>query len=272
MSSDIKNSPIGIFDSGVGGLTTVKALKKLMPNEDIIYFGDTARAPYGSKSKEEIIKYATQSINFLKSFGVKTIAAACGTVSSYIDESPELKNLYGVIEPTCKAAVNASKSMKIGVMGTSATIKSNSYFKKIKSLAPSAEIFQVECPLLVPIIESGTANESNTKLFEILKNYTENFVRNEIDTLILGCTHYPIIKDIILKAIDENITVINSGAEAAENLKNILCTKGLKSNKNSSGKCRFYVSGDIYKFSEIAKIFLNCNVKGDTFKSNSVYI
>ena len=269
MSSDIKNSPIGIFDSGLGGLTAVKVLKKLMPHEDIIYFGDTARAPYGPKSKEKIIDYASQSIKFLKSFKVKAIVAACGTVSSYIDESSELKDLYGVINPTCEAAVNSSHNMKIGVMGTSATVKSNSYLKKIHSLSPAAKVFQVACPLLVPIIESGKINASKTQLLEILKNYTENLIYNDIDTLILGCTHYPIIENIISEVIGKNITIINSGAETAKNLKNILSAQNLKSNKKDLGKCSFYVSGDANKFSETAKLFLNCDIKDNVHKIDS---
>lgn len=266
MNSDIKNSPIGIFDSGLGGLTTVKMLKKLMPHEDIIYFGDTARAPYGPKSKEKIIEYASQSIKFLKSFKVKTIVAACGTVSSYIDESSELKDLYGVINPTCKAAINSSRNMKIGVMGTSATIKSSSYLKKIHSINPSVKVFQVACPLLVPIIESGKINDSKTQLLEILKNYTQELLYNNIDTLILGCTHYPIIENIISEVMGKNITIINSGAETAKKLKNILSAQNLESNKKDLGKCSFYVSGDADKFSETAKIFLNCDMKNNIYK------
>ena len=242
MNSDIKNSPIGIFDSGLGGLTAVKVLKKLMPHEDIIYFGDTARAPYGPKSKEKIIEYASQSIKFLKSFKVKAIVAACGTVSSYIDESSKLKDLYGVINPTCEVAVNSSHNMKIGVMGTSATVKSNSYLKK---------------------------HDSGAQLFEILKNYTENLIYNDIDTLILGCTHYPIIENIISEVIGKSITIINSGAETAKNLKNILNAQNLKSDKKDLGKCTFYVSGDANKFSETAKFFLNCDIKDNTYKIDS---
>ena len=269
MNSDIKNSPIGIFDSGLGGLTAVKVLKKLMPHEDIIYFGDTARAPYGPKSKEKIIEYASQSINFLKSFKVKAIVAACGTVSSYIDEFPELKDLYGVINPTCEAAVNSSHNMKIGVMGTLATIKSNSYLKKIHSLNSSAKVFQVACPMLVPIIESGKINDSKAQLFEILKDYTKNLICNDIDTLILGCTHYPIIENIISEVVGKNIAIVNSGAETAKNLKNILNVQNLKSDKKDLGKCDFYVSGDAEKFSETAKLFLNCDIKNNTYKTDS---
>ncbi len=269
MSNDIKNSPIGIFDSGLGGLTAVKVLKKLMPHEDIIYFGDTARAPYGPKSKEKIIEYASQSIKFLKSFKVKATVAACGTVSSYIDESSELKDLYGVINPTCEAAINSSRNMKIGVMGTSATVKSNSYLKKIYSINPSVKVFQVACPMLVPIIESGKINDSKTQLFEILKNYTENLLCNNIDTLILGCTHYPIIENIISEVIGKDITIINSGAETAKNLKNILNAQNLESDKKDFGKCTFYVSGDTTKFSETAKIFLNCDIKDNVYKIDS---
>lgn len=266
MNSDIKNSPIGIFDSGLGGLSTVKALKKLMPYEDIIYFGDTARAPYGSKSKEEILEYTSQIAKFLKSFEVKAIVAACGTVSSYMDELPEFKNLYGVIDPTCRAALKVSRNMKIGVMGTSATIKSHSYIKKIHSLNSSAEVFQVACPLLVPIIESGALNESKTQLFEILKDYTKELIYKDVDTLILGCTHYPIIEDIISEVIGKNVTIVNSGAKTAENLKNTLKIQNLESNKNKIGKCNFYVSGDVGKFSETAKIFLNYDIKDHVHK------
>ena len=159
--------------------------------------------------------------------------------------------------------------MKIGVMGTSATVKSNSYLKKIYDLNSSAKVFQVACPMLVPIIESGKINDSGAQLFEILKNYTENLIYNDIDTLILGCTHYPIIENIISEVIGKSITIINSGAETAKNLKNILNAQNLKSDKKDLGKCTFYVSGDANKFSETAKFFLNCDIKDNTYKIDS---
>ena len=183
-----------------------------------------------------------------------------------MDELPEFKNLYGVIDPTCRAALKVSRNMKIGVMGTSATIKSHSYIKKIHSLNSSAEVFQVACPLLVPIIESGALNESKTQLFEILKDYTKELIYKDVDTLILGCTHYPIIEDIISEVIGKNVTIVNSGAKTAENLKNTLKIQNLESNKNKIGKCNFYVSGDVGKFSETAKIFLNYDIKDHVHK------
>ena len=196
-----KNKPIGIFDSGLGGLTTVKAIKNLLPNEDIIYFGDTGRAPYGTKSEKTIVSYANQDINFLKSKNVKMIVSACGTVSSHINklENPEL--VTGVIEPSCQTAVKLTKNYKIGVIGTTATIKSGAYKNVLKKICPKAKIISQECPLLASLIENGFIDKSSEILLKTIDIYMKKLIEEKVDTLILGCTHYPIVKDVINNAL-----------------------------------------------------------------------
>ncbi|MEG2770098.1 MAG: glutamate racemase, partial [Oscillospiraceae bacterium] len=192
MCITINNLPIGVFDSGVGGLTAVKQLRLLVPNENIVYFGDTARVPYGTRNSETIIKYAKDDINVLLSKGVKIIVAACGTVSSTLPQK-EIEKLpipyLGVVESTANAAVNATKNGKIGIIGTDATIKSNSYKNIINALQPEYETFCVACPLFVPLVENGFIEKDNSVTLMVAHNYLDEIKSKGVDTLILGCTH-----------------------------------------------------------------------------------
>ena len=259
-----KNKPIGIFDSGLGGLTAVKAIKNLLPHEDIVYFGDTERVPYGTKSEKTIIAYANQDISFLKSKNVKMIVSACGTVSSYINKlnTPELIN--GVIKPSCQSAANLTKNYKIGIIGTSATIKSNAYNNELHKICPTAKIIQQDCPLLVPLIENGFTDKSNDILYKTVKTYMEKFIDEKVDTLILGCTHYPIIKDVINDVLEDRVNLINSGEETAKFIKKHLEENNLLSEKNSPGVYNFFVSDEANDFSEKANLFLGYNIQKNT--------
>lgn len=259
-STEIKDKPIGIFDSGLGGLTVVKAIKSIMPHEDIVYFGDTGRAPYGSKDKSTIIEYAHQDIAFLKSMDVKIIIAACGTVSSYLGEIKNTQDVIGVIYPTCLAAVNATKNGKVGVMATNAAVSSKSYECCIEKLNTDVNVFQQGCPCLVPMIESGIITDSNAELCEATLNYVKPLIDNNIDTLVLGCTHYPIIKDVIKKVLNREITIIDSGEETAKYAEKVLVNRQCDSHRTALGNHKFFVSGDAESFSKTAKTFLGYDI------------
>lgn len=254
--------PIGVFDSGLGGLTSVKELIKVLPQENIIYFGDTARVPYGSRSKETIIKYAEEDAGFLLSKNVKMIIAACGTVSSTAvhlkDTLPVL--FTGVVYPTAMAAAAATKNGKIGVIGTSATIKSSSYKKEILKKDKNIQVFQQECPLFVSLVENGFISEDDEIVQAVVKRYLAELKANDIDTLILGCTHFPIIAKAISNYLGKNVQLIDSGRETALYAAHLLDQDHLLNNSGTLGSHEYYVSDTVESFQHTAEIFLGQNV------------
>lgn len=254
--------PIGVFDSGLGGLTSVKELIKVLPQENIIYFGDTARVPYGSRSKETIIKYAEEDAGFLLSKNVKMIIAACGTVSSTAvhlkDTLPVL--FTGVVYPTAMAAAAATKNGKIGVIGTSATIKSSSYKKEILKKDKNIQVFQQECPLFVSLVENGFISEDDEIVQAVVKRYLADLKANDIDTLILGCTHFPIIAKAISNYLGKNVQLIDSGRETALYAAHLLDQDHLLNNSGTLGSHEYYVSDTVESFQHTAEIFLGQNV------------
>ena len=254
--------PIGVFDSGLGGLTAVKQLRAIMPHENIVYFGDTGRVPYGNRSVETIRRYANQDANFLLSNDVKMVIAACGTVSSTAsDLSEKLPVPYtGVIEPTAKAAVCATKNGKIGVIGTRATILSCSYKKEIEKINPDIGVFQKECPLFVPIVEEGFVSSDDPIARLTVERYLKVLKEEKVDTIILGCTHYPILKAVIGEYVGTDVRLIDSGKETAIWAKNLLSEKGLLNESGEEGECRFFVSDRTEGFTDIASIFLHSNI------------
>ena len=260
MSSNF--APIGVFDSGVGGITAIKEIHELMPGENIVYFGDTGRVPYGNKSPDIISKYANQNISFLKSLGVKMIIAACGTVSSVIDIKTQNRELpfIGVVAPTCIAATKSTKNKKIGVIGTQTTIKSNSYKECIGSIDKEIQVYQKSCPIFAPLIENGISSLPYEIVHDIVKQNLSYFNQYDIDVLILGCTHYPIIEDIISDVMGEKVKLINSGKEVAKYAEVVLKDKNLKSSKLYDGKYNFFVSDSAETFSETANKFLGYNI------------
>jgi len=263
----MNNDAIGVFDSGIGGLTAVKELNKLMPNENIIFFGDTARVPYGSRSRETILKYARQDVDFLRKHKIKMIIAACGTVSSAIGAKPLVDDMLftGVIMPAVQAACGATKNGKIGVIGTPATIKSGSYGKAVKAINPHAFVVGNACPLFVHLVENGYTDR-NDKITKLAAEEYLTPIKNEgVDTLILGCTHYPVIKDIIADFMGENVTLISSGAEAAKYAQRCLLEKDMLSDRIQDGTNTFYVSDSTELFEENAKNFLEHAVQGEVF-------
>ena len=242
--------PIGMFDSGSGGLTVLKEYIKEMPNEDFIYYGDTAHLPYGDKSKEKIIEFSENIVEFLISQNVKMIVIACGTASAAAYES--LKDKYNIpIKNIITPVAKSITSSNIGVIATKSTIKSNAWENAIKEYNKEAKITSIACPLFVPIIEEGFAN---TKLSEYaVKEYLESFKDKKIDSLILGCTHYPILETQIQKEIGANVKLINVGKESAKDTKKFLKENNLENSTKHNGINKFYTSDDFNSFKENAK-------------------
>jgi glutamate racemase len=251
------NRPIGVFDSGVGGLTVVKQLMKKLPSENIIYFGDTARIPYGTKSEEIVRRFALEDSFFLLEKNVKIVVVACNTASSVavtmlqtILDVP----VIGVIEPGAEAAVRNSRNRKIGVIGTAATIRSSSYRKKVLQSSNKAQVISQACPLFVSLVEEGWIEDEATIL--IARRYLQTMIENHVDTLILGCTHYPLLKNTIQKVLGDNVRLIDSGVETAITVAKILEDKKMLANPDQIAKNKFYLSDMPYKFQEIAERFL----------------
>jgi len=249
--------PIGIFDSGLGGLTVVKELLKELPNEDILYFGDTARVPYGTKSKQTITKFSVENALFLLKHNVKLIIVACNTSSSVA--LPSLRRnfkvpIVGVISPGVADAIERSKNKRIGVIGTSATIKSESYKKEILKKMASAKVFLQSCPLLVPLVEEGWLSEDIT--IQVISHYLTPLKQKNIDSLILGCTHYPLLKHSIKKVMGPSILLVDSAVSTAKAVKALLRARSLVNGSSSSRKQRFFVSDEPERFKRIGEQFL----------------
>ncbi len=254
--------PIGVFDSGVGGLTVVKELIHQLPNEDIIYFGDTARVPYGIKSKETVIRFSIENILFLLKQDVKLICVACNTVSSFA--LPVIKShfrvpIVGVISPGVREAVYATQNKRIGVIGTKGTVKSRSYELEIKQLDPMVKVTAVACPLFVPFVEEGWLGGSVVK--EVVKTYLKPLKDAGVDTVILGCTHYPLLKPMIKEVMGKNVTLIDSAKQVAIEVKKILANDGQLNARNRKPKREFFVSDNPEWFSGLAERFLGGQVK-----------
>lgn len=253
---------IGVFDSGVGGLTVARELIKHLPCEDIVYYGDIARVPYGIKSKETVIRFSIENILFLLKQDVKLICVACNTVSSFA--LPVIKNhfrvpIVGVISPGVREAVYATKNKRIGVIGTRGTIKSRTYEFEIRQLAPDVKVTAAACPLFVPFAEEGVL--SGSAIREIASNYLKPLKEAKIDTLILGCTHYPLLKPVIKEIMGNGVTLIDSAKQVAIEVKKILSAEGMLNNKNRKARNKFYVSDNPEWFSSLAATFLGHPVK-----------
>lgn len=256
-----KQSPIGIFDSGIGGLTVAKAVSEALPNEDIIYFGDTARVPYGIKSEETVRQYALQITDFLISKGVKMILIACNTVSASAKDQIIQKAgtipVLDVITSGTKAALRDPSTKHIGVIGTLATVNSQAYVQSIKSVNATLSVTQQACPLLVPLAEEGWLN--NDIAIKTLENYLSVFDKIPIDALILGCTHYPLFKDVIPNVMRSNsIKIIDSADSIAKTARQKL--KSLNALNTSGGKFECFVSDRPQRFQELAERFLGRKV------------
>ncbi|GAB4440427.1 MAG: glutamate racemase [bacterium] len=250
-------NPIGIFDSGVGGLTVLKAIRKLLPNENLVYLGDTARVPYGNKSRENIVRYSIENTQFLMKHNIKMLVVACNTstaMSLNVLKERFSIPIIGVIEPGAKRALEVTKSGRIGVIGTEATVKSGVYAKVIKEMRKDAVVFSKACPLFVPIVEEGLTKGKIAE--EIVKHYLYSFKVNMIDTIVLGCTHYPLLKGLIRRFFKGDVRVVDSASETAKAVKLLLEQKGLLNTAQSTGKSSFYVTDAAERFLKIGKTIL----------------
>lgn len=253
------NRPIGVFDSGLGGLTTVSELKRIMPHEKIIYFGDTSRVPYGTRSRETIQKYTKQDIGFLLSHHVKMVIVACNTASAVITEeiTAGLTVPFAeVLTPAVNAAVKVTKSGKIGIIGTAATIRSSAYERALLALNQHLQITTAACPLFVPLVENGYTDRNNPVTRMVAEEYLAPLKSAGVDTLILGCTHYPIIKELIGDLMGSQVQLIDSGVEVAAVAKAMLQKKGMLTESGNKGDCHYFVSDSASDFTASAAMIL----------------
>ena len=249
---NLKDLPIGVFDSGVGGLTVAREIMRQIPNERIVYFGDTARVPYGSKSKETVTKYSRQIVRFLRTQNVKAIVIACNTASAYALEQIEKEidiPIIGVVKPGAVTAARATENGKIGVIATEGTIGSQIYTQYIKDLKSDAEVLGKACPLFVPLVEEGLLEDPVTD--EIAQRYLSVLIDSGIDTLILGCTHYPLIRSTVGRVMGENVTLVNPAYETAIELKCLLEEKNMLQDVKPA-LYQFFVSDGAEKFQHFA--------------------
>lgn len=267
-----KDAPIGVFDSGVGGLTVVREIMRQLPDEKIVYFGDTARVPYGSKSKETVTRFSRQIVRFLETQQVKTIVVACNTASAYALDEIEKEisiPMIGVVRPAVKVAAETTRNGKIGVIATQATVNSRVYSTYINEIAPEMDVIGKACPLFVPLVEEGLLEDPVTD--EIARRYLLELVDIGIDTLILGCTHYPLIRSTIGRIVGDGITLVNPAYETARELKEMLGRMNLLTEEKpdlGSNRYRFFVSDGADKF----KTFANSIIKYGILSAKTINI
>ncbi len=260
--SERRRDAIGVFDSGIGGLTVASEIMRIMPYESIVYFGDTARLPYGSKSKDTIIRYARQIINFLKTKNVKAIVIACNTASAYALDTVAKEvdiPIIGVIHAGAMVASRVSSNKRVGIIGTQGTVSSNIYPKLIENMDGEIDVVQKACPLLCPLVEAGLIHDSVTE--EIISRYVTELKARHIDTLVLGCTHYPLLKPAIAKIMGERVKLVDPACETALELSALLEEKGLK-NEDLKAKpsYSFYVSDLAEAFTDFASSILPAQI------------
>ena len=262
--------PIGIFDSGQGGLTVVRELIRLLPAEHIVYFGDTGRLPYGTKNRRTITQYATQDISFLRQHDVKMVIAACGTVSAILPDeiTKKLPVPYtGVLLPAAKRAVEQTKTGRICGLGTPATIRSEAYTAAISDLLPGATVLGIACPLFVPLVENGYTEPDCAITRLAAKEYLAPALRFEPDVIILGCTHFPLLAPLLRTLLPPEIQLVDPGAETARYTEEMLRQKNLKNPSTTPGIHRFYVSDDVENFTKNARLFLGQEIVGKIQKA-----
>ncbi|HHV97310.1 MAG TPA: glutamate racemase [Clostridiaceae bacterium] len=254
------NRPIGIFDSGLGGLTVLKEIRALMPKESLVYFGDSGRAPYGTKSRETVIKYTLQDVRFLLKHDIKMIVVACNTASALslekIKENVDVP-VVEVIKPGALTGVKSTRNKKIGVIGTPATINSRAYEKEIKRLDESIQVFSKACPLFVPLVEEGPEWWENEVAYKIALEYLSSLRNEKIDTLVLGCTHYPLLQKVISSVMGDGVNLVSSAYEAAKAVKKILDKNEMNSDEKNKPIYKYYTSDSVEKFKPFCSAILN---------------
>jgi len=260
-----KEAAVGVFDSGVGGLTVAREIMRQSPNEHIVYFGDTARVPYGSKSKETVTRYSEQIIRFLRLQDIKAIVIACNTASAYALDTVSAEfdiPIIGVIEPGARVAVDATQNGRIGVIGTEGTISSQMYSSFIHRLNPDIEVTGKACPLFVPLVEEGWTKDYITK--DVAKRYLASLQNTGIDTLILGCTHYPLLRAMVKEIMGDSVTLVNPAYETALDLKRLLREMDLENpgvKTDEKEPYRFFVSDTARKFKTFANSILPYDIE-----------
>ena len=255
------NRPIGVFDSGVGGLTVVKELLRLLPKEEIVYFGDTARVPYGTKSQETVTRFSIENSIFLMRHHVKMVVVACHTCSalSLSTLSSHFRvPMIGMIEPGVREALRRTRNFRIGVIGTRATVQSGAYERAILNLRPDAKVFSASCPLFVPLAEEGWLDHDLTK--SIAQHYLAPLVQKKVDTLILGCTHYPLLQRVIGEVMGPKVTLIDPGKEAARDVQTVLKEQELACVNGRRLRHRFFVSDEPGRFADLGQRFLGARL------------
>ena len=258
--------PIGVFDSGLGGLTAVRRLRQVLPGEDIVYLGDTSRVPYGSRSLDTIRKYAGQDAAFLMSFDIKALVVACGTVSTtaldVVEKACGNVPVFGVVEATAKKAASSTKNGRIGLIATPASIRSGAYAPAIRRYAPKAEIFDRACPLFVPLVENGRTEPGDVVIETVVREYLEPLKNAGVDTLVLGCTHYPLLSRVIGAYMGKGVSLIDSGAATAEAVAAALrAADALGSGE--PGERRYFVTDSAEGFEKVASLFLGSGIRGE---------
>ncbi len=262
----VDERPVGVFDSGLGGLTAVRELRRLLPGEEIVYFGDTGRVPYGSRSPETIVKYARQDVAFLREFDLKAIVIACGTVSTTALEVLAEENslpVLGVVAPAARAAARRTRSGRIGLIGTQASIRSGAYERYIRQERPDAQVFAQACPLFVPLVENGRTRPGDVVIETVAAEYLAPLRDSRVDTLVLGCTHYPLLEAVIRSIMGPQVDLISAGAEGARAVAELLRARDALAPRQSRGGCRYFVSDQVQDFSRLASLFLGWDVTGE---------
>ncbi len=257
MSAVSDKRPVGIFDSGIGGLTVFKEIRRVLPNENLIYIGDTARVPYGTKSKEAITRYSFENVEFLMQKDVKAIVVACNTASSIalekLNEAYNSLPIVGVINPAVEGLITLDNVKKVGIIGTRATIDSGVYQAKIQKRL-SVEVFAESCPLFVPLVEDGLL--SNSFVLGIVEHYLSNMKAEKIDTLILACTHYPLLKSVLNYFFEGKVTIVDSAFFAAREIKRVLLNSNLLNSEKLPGNDVFFVTDSADSFKRVGEFFL----------------
>lgn len=252
--------PIGVFDSGSGGLTAVREIRSILPSENIIYFGDTSRVPYGSRSAEILLRYARQDVRFLRTFDIKALVVACGTVSTTALPRLQAENadlpMLGVVEPSCRRAVSVTRNKRVGLIATAASVRSGAYERTIAGLDGDITVVSKACPLFVPLVENGYVQDGNPVTKLVIADYLESVRDSGIDTLILGCTHYPLLKKMIGDYVGESVTLIDSGKVTAQAAAAALADLDLLSGRTEGGTARYFVSDTPDNFAEQEMLFL----------------
>lgn len=259
---------IGVFDSGLGGLTAARQLRHLMPSENIIYFGDTARVPYGGRSRDTLLKYARQDMHFLRQFNLKAVVIACGTVSSNCLRELRAENdlpIIGVVEPAVEAAVRATQNGRVGIVATQASVSSGAYERYFQQVAPDIQLYSKACPLFVPLVEEGRCHVGDIVIETVAEDYLCELREQGIDTLVLGCTHYPLIAPVIGKILGNGVTLIDAGAESAKATRALLTAQDALATRER-GESHYYTSDRVDGFARLASLFLGEDITGQVQK------